>query len=57
MTSSINELLKQLNKCREILEGIKATIQNLAQQNFPLRGHRESVVSDTNPGNFMVLLK
>jgi len=40
MTNSINELLKQLKKCREILAGINATIQNLAQQNIPLRGHR-----------------
>jgi hypothetical protein len=52
-----NKLLKQLKKWREILERITVTVQTLAQQNLPLRGHRESVVSDPSPGNFLALLK
>jgi hypothetical protein len=37
---------------RKILERITASARTLAEQNFPLRGHRESLVSDFNPGNF-----
>jgi hypothetical protein len=42
------------------LEGflnVIATIQALAEQNLSLRGHRESLVGDSNPGNFLALLK
>lgn len=42
---------------RDILERIIATIQTLAQQNLALRGHRESVSEDPNPGNFLALIK
>jgi hypothetical protein len=42
---------------REIIERITATIKTLAQQHLPLRCHRESLVSDSNPGNFSAQLK
>jgi hypothetical protein len=44
-------------KWREILERITATVRTPAQQNLPLRGHRETLVSDPNPENFLALLK
>jgi hypothetical protein len=46
------KIAEAAKKWREILERITATVQTLAQQNLPLRGHRESLVSDPNPGNF-----
>ena len=42
---------------KEILERVIATVQTLAQQNLALRGHRESITKDPNPGNFLALLK
>jgi hypothetical protein len=51
------EIAKAAKMWREILERITATVQTLAQQNLPLRGHRESLVSDPNSGNFLALLK
>jgi hypothetical protein len=51
------ETAKAANKWREIIERITATVQTLAQQNLPLRGHRDSLVSDPNPGNSLALLK
>jgi hypothetical protein len=50
-------IAKAAKKWREILERITATVQIFAQQNLPLRGHRESLVSDPNPGNVLALLK
>jgi phage gp45-like len=47
------QIAKAAKKWREILERITATVQTLAQQNLPLRGHRQSVVSDLNPGIFL----
>jgi hypothetical protein len=41
---------KSDRKRREYLERVTPTIQNLAQ-----RRHRESVVGDSNPGNFLAL--
>jgi hypothetical protein len=51
------QITKATKKWREIPERITATVQTPAQQNLPLRGHRELVVSDPNPGNFLALLK
>jgi hypothetical protein len=51
------EIAKADKKWREILERITATVRTPAQQNLPLRGHRESLISDSNPGNFLALLK
>jgi hypothetical protein len=48
---------RAVKKWREIIERITATVQTVAQQNLPHRGHRESLVSDPNPGNFLALLK
>lgn len=42
---------------RNILERIFATIQTLAQQNLALRGHRESITKNSNPGNFIAFIK
>ena len=42
---------------KEILERVIATVKTLAQHNLALRGHRESVTNNPNPGNFLVLLK
>jgi hypothetical protein len=50
-------IAKAANKWGEILERIAATVQTLAKQNLNLRGRRESLVSDPNPGNFLALLK
>jgi hypothetical protein len=36
---------------------VSATIQTFAQQNLSLRGHRESLVNDSNPENFLALFK
>ena len=47
-------------KYRHILKCIGKAIHFLAKQNMPLRGHREEIVfgeCDTNPGNFIALLK
>jgi hypothetical protein len=52
-----NQIAKAATKWKQTLERITATVQTLAQQNLPLRGHRESLVSDTNQGNFLALLK
>jgi hypothetical protein len=51
------QIAKAAKTWREILERITATVQTLTQQNLPLRGHRESLVSDPNPVNFLALLK
>jgi hypothetical protein len=51
------EIAKAAEMWREILELITVTVQTLVQQNLPLRGHRESLVSDPNSGNFLALLK
>jgi predicted nucleic acid-binding Zn-ribbon protein len=48
---------KAAKKWREILERVTVTIKNLAQQKLPLRGHCQSLISDTNPRHFMALLK
>jgi hypothetical protein len=50
------QIAKAAKKWREILECITVTVQTLAKQNLPLQGHRESLVSDPNPGNFLGLL-
>lgn len=42
---------------KDIIERIIATIQTLAQQNLALRGHRESITEESNPGNFLALIK
>jgi hypothetical protein len=51
------QIAKAAQKRREILERIIATVQTLPQQNLNLRGHRETLVSGLNPGNFFALLK
>lgn len=54
-----DRLLQQIkwNKIlSDILKFIIVTIQILAQQNLVLRGHRESISEDLNPGNFLTLL-
>jgi hypothetical protein len=45
------QITEAAKKWREILERITAIVRTLAQQNLPLLGHRESLVSDPNPGN------
>jgi hypothetical protein len=51
------KLLKQIKKWREILECVTATIQTLAEQNLSLRSHHELLVGNSNPGDFLSLLK
>jgi hypothetical protein len=51
------QIAKAAKKWRAILERVTTTVHSLAQQNLPLRGHRESLVSDPNLGNFLALLK
>lgn len=56
------QILEQSRIWREVLERIIATIQTLAQQNLALRGHRESVLEETeettcSSGNFLALLQ
>jgi hypothetical protein len=53
----LQQLAKADKKRKEVLERITATIQNLAQQNLSLQRHRESLVGDSNTGNFLALLK
>jgi tRNA U34 5-carboxymethylaminomethyl modifying GTPase MnmE/TrmE len=47
---------KAHKKWTEILERVNATIKTLAQQNLSLRGHRVSLVGDSNPGKFLAFL-
>jgi hypothetical protein len=51
------QIAKADKKWREILERVNVTIQTPAQENLFLRGHRESLVGDSNSGNFLALLK
>lgn len=54
----LQQLIREETKVwRDILERIIATIHTLAQQNLALRGHRESITKDSNPGNFIALIK
>jgi hypothetical protein len=51
------QIAKAGKMCREILERATVTNRTLAQQNLSLWGHRESLAGESDPGNFMALLK
>jgi hypothetical protein len=46
-------IAKSAKTFRKNLEHITATVQNIAKKNMFLLGHRESLVSNRNTGNFL----
>ena len=50
-------LQDRLANNKHILEEIVRAILYLTKQGLPLRGHREQISSNSNPGNFLALLK
>ena len=55
MVSSV--LQDRIANNRHILQEIVRAILYLTKQGLPLRGHREQISSNSNPGNFLALLK
>ena len=51
------ELDAEINKWVNVLNRIVDVILYLTKQNLPLRGHRESLDEEGNPGNFLELIK
>jgi hypothetical protein len=50
-------LQDRLARNKHILRQIVRAILYLTKQGLPLRGHREDISSNSNPGNFLALLK
>ena len=50
-------LQTQMEENKHILKQIVRAIIFLAKQGLALRGHREEISSNGNPGNFLTLLK